>query len=103
MSISRKTLFQGGGAGETSIVTNNKRTATVRALNDCVLRELSAEDYNAIYKQSESLRKTLQRIRQAQATEVIGIIKTARVIKGDQLNVRLFEDVWQEQVEFLKS
>ncbi len=98
-----KNIVSGGVAGETSIVTNNKRTATVRALNDCVLMELSAEDYNVIYKQSESLRKTLQRIRQAQAAEVIGIIKTARVIKGDQLNVRLFEDVWQEHVEFLKS
>lgn len=92
----KKTIVPGGFAGETSIATNNKRTATVRALTDCVLMELSAEDYNKIYQKSETLQKTLQRIRQTQAVEALNAIKHANIVKGDALGARLFEEVWQE-------
>jgi len=90
-----KVVVSGGFVGETAIATNNRRTATVRALTDCVLMKLDAIDYAAVYLESESLQNTIKEMRNIQANEAINIMKTVRLIKGGTYNEQLAAAYWE--------
>jgi len=90
-----KVVLSGGFVGETAIATNNRRTATVRALTDCVLMKLDAIDYAGVYLESETLQKTIRDMRNIQANEAINIMKTVSFIKGGTSNEQLAAAYWE--------
>jgi len=90
-----KTVETGGVVGEISILTNGRRTATVRAVADTVLMSLGEQDYQDIFRQSASLQQTLQKLKQEQVKETLHLMKNSNAIEGDDTCTILLQNIWQ--------
>lgn len=90
-----KTLETGGVLGEISVAVGGKRTATTRAVTDCILMKLSGNDYAEIYKESPELQAVIQKRKKQQMSETMEMIKGKQIIEGDDTCQVLLKDIWQ--------
>ncbi|MDX8388559.1 MAG: cyclic nucleotide-binding domain-containing protein [Ghiorsea sp.] len=99
-----KTLETGCIVGEVSLVVGGKRTATIRAVTDCILMKLNGEDYNNIYESSPELQAVIDQRKRSQMTESMGLVKSNKNIKeGDETCEVLLRDIWQSTTGTLES
>lgn len=89
-----KTVETGGIIGETAIVAKKQRTATIRAISDCVLMKLDGKDYETFYKSSEPIQKVLAKIKQKHVRETLDIMKNKHRVEGDDTCEVLIKDIW---------
>jgi CRP-like cAMP-binding protein len=91
-----KTVETGGVFGEISILTNGKRTATVRAVSDATLMHLERQDYQTYFDQCPALQQTLQQLKQAQVKETLNLMKNSKAIDGDDTCALLLQNIWRD-------
>jgi len=91
-----KTVETGGVVGEISILTNGKRTATVRAVSDTVLMHLNEQDYRRFFEKCPALQQTVQQLKQAQVKETLNLMKNSKAIDGDDTCTILLKNIWQD-------
>lgn len=91
-----KTVETGGVVGEISMLTNGKRTATVRAMSDAVLMHLNEQDYRACFEKCPALQQTVQQLKQVQVKETLNLMKNSKAIDGDDTCSILLKNIWQD-------
>ncbi len=89
-----KTIETGGIVGETAIVANKKRTASVRAITNCVLMKLNAEDYQAFYAQSKPIQQALEAIKKRHVEETLDLMRNVKLVDGDDTCEILLKSIW---------
>ncbi|MDQ7003891.1 MAG: cyclic nucleotide-binding domain-containing protein [Ghiorsea sp.] len=81
--------------GEIAIMTNQKRTATVTAITDCVLMKLDAEYYQACCHQSQSIQAILKKIKEKHTLESTSLSKRNITDYDSGTDDTLMKAVWQ--------
>lgn len=89
-----KTMTRGGVIGELSTINGGIRSATVRALTDCVLMRLDGKKYRKLFDSSPDLRWLLNVRRQFQMKEIQGFVH--EFLKGERMNpnASLLQSIW---------
>jgi len=90
-----KTVETGGILGEMSIAVKGKRTATTRAVTDCILMKLNGDDYANFYKESPKLQEVIKKRKKLQMAETMEMVKGKHVVEGDDTCQILLKDIWQ--------
>ncbi|MDQ6984480.1 MAG: cyclic nucleotide-binding domain-containing protein [Ghiorsea sp.] len=90
-----KTIETGGIVGETAIVTNKQRTATVTASTDCLLMKLDAKNYQTFYASSKPVQNTLEQLKRRHLLETFDLMKNNKVVEGDETCEILIKEIWQ--------
>lgn len=90
-----KTIETGGIVGETAIVANKQRTATVTASTDCLLMRLDAKDYQTFYASSKPVQNILEQLKRRHLLETFDLMKNDKVIEGDETCEILIKEIWQ--------
>src|SRR6202011_1560930 len=83
-SIQVATLNSGDCFGEMSLLTGEKRSATVRADGDCYVMEISKDVMGEVIRESPDCLKQLSEILAKRKMETEGILKDAAVSRADQ-------------------
>src|SRR5437660_725086 len=78
------TLSSGDCFGEMSLLTGEKRTATVRAEGDCYVMEISKETMGGVIRDSPECLKQLSELLAKRKMETEGILKDAAISSADQ-------------------
>ncbi|MDQ6963097.1 MAG: cyclic nucleotide-binding domain-containing protein [Mariprofundaceae bacterium] len=89
-----KTMTRGAVIGELSIINGGHRSATVRALTDCILMMLDAKKYQKLCEASPDLRWLLSVRRQFQLKEIQSFVHA--FLKGERMNpnTSLLQSIW---------
>ena len=90
-----KTVETGGILGEMAVAVGGKRTATTRAVTDCILMKLNGDDYVKMYNESNELQAVIQKRKKQQMSETMEMVKGKHVIEGDDTCQILLKDIWQ--------
>src|SRR5437868_7829733 len=78
------TLSSGDCFGEMSLLTGEKRSATVRAAGDCYVMEISKESMAEVIRDSPECMKQLSELLAKRKMETEGILKDAAISSADQ-------------------
>jgi len=78
------TLSSGDCFGEMSLLTGEKRSATVRADGDCYVMEISKETMGGVIRDSPECLKQLSELLAKRKMETEGILKDAAISSADQ-------------------
>jgi CRP-like cAMP-binding protein len=89
-----KIIETGSIVGEMAIAANHKRTATVRAIADCILMRLQGDDYEDFYKKCPPLQQVLQQQKKKHVRETLDIMKNKQTTEGDDTCEVLLKDIW---------
>ncbi len=89
-----KTVETSGIVGETAIVANKQRTASVRAIADCILMKLEGKDYEIFYANSELIKNILKKIQKKHVTETFDLMKNIKHVEGDDTCEILIQGSW---------
>lgn len=89
-----KTIETGGIVGETAIVANQQRTATVYAYTDCILMKLNAENYKAFYASSKPIQNILEKLKKRHLSETFDLMKNNKSVEGDETCKILLKNIW---------
>ncbi len=89
-----KTVETSGIVGETAIVANKRRTASVRAITDCVLMKLEGKDYETFYAGSEPIKKILKEIQKKHVGETLDLMRGVKRVEGDDTCEILIQETW---------
>jgi len=89
-----KTVETGAIIGEMSIAAGRKRTATIRAISDCILMRLKGEDYEDFHRECPPLQKVLLERKKQHVKETLDIMKNKQTTEGDDTCEVLLKDIW---------
>ena len=89
-----KTVETSGIVGETAIVANNRRTASVRTITNCILMKLDGKDFETLYAGSKPLQDILQKIKKQHIKETFDLMNSAKQVEGDDTCEVLIKDIW---------
>ncbi len=89
-----KTVETCGIVGETAIIANKRRTASVRAVTDCIVMKLESTDYETFYAGSEPIRNILKEIQKKQVYETFDLMRNIKHVEGDDTCEILIKDTW---------
>jgi len=90
-----KTMKTGALVGEINIATKGKRTATARAVSDCLLARLDCDIYQRLYEGSVMLQKILMQRINRQARETREFIRKLNMIEDGDTCELLLHDIWR--------
>ena len=95
-----KTVETSGIVGETAIVANKQRTASVRTITKCLLMKLDKEDFKAFYEDSKPIQKILAKLKAEQIKETLNLMKNNKQVEGDETCEILLQNIWSDEKSF---
>lgn len=90
-----KSVETGAVVGEMAVASGGRRTATVRAISDCILMKLDGAEYAEIYSKSPQLQELLKQRKLLHIAETRDILKGIERVEGDDTCQKLLKDIWQ--------
>ncbi len=89
-----KTVETGAIIGEMAIAAGHKRTATIRAISDCILMRLKGEDYEDFHRNCPPLQQVLMSRKKQHVMETLDIMKNKQTTEGDDTCEVLIKNIW---------